>query len=120
MENNLTQLLKVSAQIFEQLGTLPEQEKRFEFIEKINSQLDKRGQIINLLMQQGFQVDPENKLHRTLSELDAGIKNRLNLLMQGIKEDMRDLQNAKKNEHQYMNPYSDVRVMDGMYYDKKK
>lgn len=120
MENNLTKLLRISEQIFEQLASLPEQEKRIDFIEEINSQLDKRGETIKLLMEQGFQINPKVELHQTLIELDAAIKNRLDVLMQGIKDDMRDLQNAKKNERQYMNPYSDVRVMDGMYYDKKK
>ncbi|HEY4624082.1 MAG TPA: flagellar protein FliT, partial [Solibacillus sp.] len=32
---------------------------------------------------------------------------------------LKDLQNAKKNEKQYLNPYSSVQVMDGRYYDKK-
>ncbi|XQN53657.1 flagellar protein FliT, partial [Lysinibacillus capsici] len=33
--------------------------------------------------------------------------------------DMANLQKTKKSEQQYYNPYSNVRVMDGMYYDKK-
>src|SRR5690606_13078261 len=101
MENNSTKLLTISEQIFEQLGALPEQEKRIEFIEEINSQLDKRGAIIQLLVQQGFKINPDIELHQKLIKLDVAIKNRLKILMQGIKNDMRDLQNAKKNEQQY-------------------
>lgn len=120
MENTLNELLRISEKIFEQLGSIPEQDKRINFIEEINGQLDKRGETIKLLVEQGFQINPNVELHQKLTELDVAIKNRLDVLMRSIKDDMRDLQNAKKNEQQYMNPYSNVRVMDGMYYDKKK
>lgn len=120
MENNLKDLLQISTLIFEQLATMPNQEKRDEFIALLNSRLDGRGAIIDTLRQDGFQMEQGNRLHQTLAELDSGIRNRLDLFMNDIKKDMKDLQNAKKNEHQYMNPYADVRVMDGMYYDKKK
>ncbi len=40
--------------------------------------------------------------------------------MKILQKDMKNLQNAKKNEQQYANPYGHVQVMDGMYYDKKK
>lgn len=40
--------------------------------------------------------------------------------MEVIKMDMKNLQKTKKHEKQYVNPYANVQVMDGMYYDKKK
>ena len=39
--------------------------------------------------------------------------------MSVVKQDMAKFQKTKKTEAQYINPYGRVRIMDGMYYDKK-
>ena len=114
----IDQLLQVSASLFKLLGDIPNGEERNEYIDNINSMLDKRGKIIEGLVQDGFHFDNQNRIHRTLLELDNGIKERLSIVMSAVKQDMANLQN-KKSEEQYYNPYSNVRVMDGMYYDKR-
>lgn len=115
----IEQLLQVSANLFKLLGDIPKGEVRDEYIITINNMLDKRGKIIESLLQEGFQFDELNRIHRTLHELDNGIKDRLAAVMSAVKQDMENLQKTKKSEQQYFNPYSNVRVMDGMYYDKK-
>ncbi|MBG9454834.1 flagellar assembly protein FliT [Lysinibacillus sphaericus] len=115
----IEQLLQVSANLFKLLGDIPKGEDRDEYIDNINSMLDKRGKIIENLVREGFQFDEQNRIHRTLLDLDNGIKERLAAVMNAVKQDMANLQKTKKSEEQYFNPYSDVRVMDGMYYDKK-
>lgn len=114
------QLLQVSANLYKLLGDIPKSEERDDYIEKINAQLDKRGSIIASLQQEDFLFDAQNRIHLTLLELDNGIKERLALVMNAVKQDMTNLQKTKKNEEHYFNPYANVRVMDGMYYDKKK
>lgn len=113
-------LLQVSAKLYQLLTSIPKGEERGQYIENINKLLDERGKIINSLKEQNIQLNSELKSHAMLIELDQGIRERLDNVMAAIKKDMKDLQNAKKNEHQYMDPYSSVRVMDGMYYDKKQ
>ncbi|MFJ7917859.1 MULTISPECIES: flagellar protein FliT [unclassified Lysinibacillus] len=115
----IDQLLQVSANLFKLLGDSPNGEERDEYIDNINSMLDKRGTIIEVLIQEGFHFDEQNRIHGTLLELDNGIKERLVAVMNAVKQDMANLQKTKKSEQQYFNPYSNVRVMDGMYYDKK-
>ncbi|MFJ7889397.1 flagellar protein FliT [Lysinibacillus xylanilyticus] len=115
----IDQLLQVSANLFKLLGDSPNGEERDEYIDNINSMLDKRGTIIEALIQEGFHLDEQNRIHGTLLELDNGIKERLVAVMNAVKQDMANLQKTKKSEQQYFNPYSNVRVMDGMYYDKK-
>nr|WP_315055725.1 flagellar protein FliT [uncultured Lysinibacillus sp.] len=115
----IDQLLQTSANLFKHLGETPKGEDRDEYIDTINNMLDKRGLIIDKLMNDGFQFDEQNRIHRTLLELDNGIKKRLADVMDAVKQDMANLQKTKKSEQQYYNPYSNVRVMDGMYYDKK-
>lgn len=116
----LQQLLQISAKLYEQLVKDPEESVRDEFIEELHTLLDQRAELIEQVASSGFSYNAEDKAHRTLFELDKGIRNRLERVMGSIKEDMKNLQNAKKNEQQYTNPYGHVQVMDGMYYDKKK
>lgn len=116
----INQLLQVSANLYKFLVEIPSSEERDDFIEKINALLDKRGLIIENLQREGFKFDAQDRVHRTLFELDNGIKDRLELVMNAVKEDMANLKKTKKSEEQYFNPYASVRVMDGMYYDKKK
>ncbi|EON73421.1 flagellar protein FliT [Lysinibacillus sphaericus] len=115
----IDQLLQVSANLFKFLGDIPIGEDRDEYIDNINNMLDKRGKIIEKLVQEGFHFDEQNRIHRTLLELDNGIKQRLAVVMDAVKQDMANLQKTKKSEEQYFNPYGNVRTMDGMYYDKK-
>jgi len=115
----IEQLLQTSANLFKHLGNIPKGEERDDYIIVINNMLDKRGTIMENLMKEGFRFDNQNHIHRTLLELDNGIKERLAVVMNTVKQDMANLQKTKKSEQQYYNPYSNVRVMDGMYYDKK-
>ncbi|WP_016991531.1 hypothetical protein [Lysinibacillus boronitolerans] len=116
----IEQLLQVSANLYKLLGDIPKSEERDDFIDTINSMLDKRGSIIERLLQEEFTFESQNLMHRTLSELDNGINERLATVMNAVKQDIANLQKTKKSEEQYFNPYANVRVMDGMYYDKKK
>lgn len=114
------QLLQVSAKLYQLLSDIPKGEERDDYIENIHQLLDARGEIIDSLKRQGFQIQPELKDHSMLMQLDEGIRKRLQLVMDAVKKDLKDLQNVKKHEKQYSNPYASVQVMDGMYYDKKK
>ena len=115
----LQQLLQISAKLYQHLAVLPAEEQRDTYIEKTNTLLDERGIIMVKMQQEGFKIDMQQKPHAILAELDKGIRERLNKIMKVIQTDLKDLQNAKKHEQQYMNPYANVQVMDGRYYDKK-
>ena len=117
--DNLQQLLQISAKLYQHLTEISADEDRDVYIEKIHSLLDERGILIGNMQKNGFQVDLTNKSHSMLVELDKGIRERLDKVMKAIQLDLKGLQNAKKNEKQYMNPYANVQVMDGRYYDKK-
>ena len=118
--DNTQKLLQISAKLFQHLTNMPEEEKRDEYIAKINSFLDERGILIELMQREQFVLDlKNNKSHTMLAELDKGIRERLNNVMKAVQDDLKDLQNAKKHGQQYINPYANVQVMDGRYYDKK-
>lgn len=115
------ELLQVSAKLYQLLSSpIPKGEERDRYIDQINILLDERCKIIETLEKQNFKLNKEIKSHAMLIELHFGIGEKLQLVMEAVKKDLRDLQNAKRNEKHYMNPYSNVRVMDGMYYDRKR
>lgn len=116
----INELLRVSAKLYKHLTEIPSGDERTPFIEEINVLLDERGIIIENLKKEGFHYDSTNKAHVTLFELDKGICERLNLVNEAVKLDIKNLQNSKKHEMQYINPYANVQVVDGRYYDKKK
>ena len=118
--NNQQQLLQLSAKLYQLLEDVPKGEEREAFLEEIDRLLEERGQVLEALRDENYQFDQENKVHGMLVELDKGIRERLDLVMQAVKKDMKNLQVAKQKEKQYINPYSSVRVIDGKYYDKKK
>jgi flagellar protein FliT len=95
-------------------------ENRSENIEKINHMLGERGEIVAQLKSNGFCFDENNSVHYTLLELDKGIREKLDYLMESIKSDMKDLQQLKKYERQYIDPYEDIRHLDARYFDGKK
>lgn len=120
MMGPIEQLLSVSARLYKHLEEIPDVEGRDSYIEAINDLLEKRGQIIELLkVSEEFSLE-KHQLTPHLLELDTGIKERLKNVMAVIKIDIKNLQNSKKTEQQYLNPYSNVQVMDGMYFDNKK
>lgn len=112
--------LQKSAQLFKHLTIIPEGENRTEYVEKINQLLDERGELVINLKKTGFKFNPEDKTHNTLFELDKGIQERLALVMDAVKNDIKDLQNTKKNERHYIDPYENLRILEGRYYDGKK
>ena len=120
MENILTDYLQKSAQLFKFLTQMPTGQERTKYIKTINEYLDERGKQVEQLKEINFQYDETNKTHQTLLELDKGIQERLALVMEAVKEDIKNLQNAKKHEQQYIDPYESLRILEGRYYDGKK
>lgn len=120
MNDEFQEVLQISAKLYALLGEKPSSDGRDTFIEEIDSLLDKRSEKITALKNVGFEFNKIEKSHNLLYDLDKGIIERLQLVMQSVKGDLKAVQSSKKNEQQYSNPYGHVQVMDGMYYDKKK
>lgn len=114
------EILQVSTKLNQLLETIPSGEDRTSFISEINQLLDERGELVEKLKNESFQYDESNNVHVTLLELDKSIRKRLDTVFDAVKTDIMNLNNSKKHEMQYINPYASVQVMDGRYYDKRK
>ncbi|WP_342600382.1 flagellar protein FliT [Psychrobacillus sp. FSL H8-0483] len=111
------QFLQTSERLYSHLTNIPLDEERTAFIDQINILLDEREESIQAL---GSTVLSEHSLYDHLLELDQGINKRLSKVMNDVKRDIKDLQQKKRHEGSYSNPYAATQTIDGMYFDNKK
>ncbi|MFJ8064160.1 flagellar protein FliT [Psychrobacillus sp. NPDC096426] len=116
VENFLT----ASEKLYNHLINTPTEDKRDEFIEQINILLDVREQCIEEINVKSPLSLKEYDLYETLLKLDQGIIKELEKVMTLIKTDIKSLQQKKRHESSYTNPYAATQTMDGMYFDNKK
>jgi len=111
------QFLHVSEKLLSHLESLPSDEERTEFIYQINVLLDAREEAIQRLDKTTIS---KHSSYNHLLELDKSINERLEKVMSVVKGDLKDLQQKKRHETSYTNPYAATQTLDGMYFDNKK
>lgn len=111
------QFLHVSEKLFSHLASIPSDEDRTAFIDQINILLDVREEAIQRLDKTNIST---HSSYNHLLELDKGINEQLEKVMNVVKGDLKDLQQKKRHETSYTNPYAATQTLDGMYFDNKK
>ena len=91
---------------------------REQMMEDITTFLNGREAIIKDI--KAPYTEEEQKLGREVVEMDKEIQKVIQSIFMSLKGSMKQLQNQKKNNTKYVNPYSNVSSMDGMFYDKRK
>lgn len=109
--------LEASEDLLSHLATIPSDDERTEFIDQINVLLDAREEAIQQLDKTTIST---HALYNHLLELDKSINERLEKVMNVVKGDIKDLQQKKRHETSYTNPYAATQTLDGMYFDNKK
>lgn len=114
---SVDQFLAVSEELYSHLLKTPSDDERTEFIEKINELLDAREMAL-----QSLDLEQISKLsvYGKLIELDHEINKQLTTVMALVKKDIKELQQKKRHEGSYTNPYAATQMIDGMYFDNKK
>ena len=114
---SVEQFLAVSEELYNHLLKKTTDDERTEFIGEINELLDVREQVLKTI-----DVEEISKLsiYSKLIELDYGIKKELTTVMTLVKKDIKELQQKKRHEGSYTNPYAATQSIDGMYFDNKK
>ena len=114
---SVEQFLAVSEELYSHLLKIPNDDERTDFIEKINELLDTREVAL-----QSLDIEQISKLsvYGKLIELDHGISKQLTTVMALVKKDIKELQQKKRHEASYTNPYAATQMIDGMYFDNKK
>ena len=91
---------------------------RETLIESINELIDQREPYIK-------QVTPpytegEKEVGQTIVELNKRISKALAQLQRDIQLEIKQMKKTKQSSESYMNPYKNIRMVDGMYLDQKK
>ncbi|MCA0984668.1 flagellar protein FliT [Halobacillus yeomjeoni] len=93
------------------------EKNRSTILDDVDLLLDQRSDLIQRLPQP---ADSEMVLLDEVKKRDLKINQRLEFLLSGLKQDMRNMKKQKTSKQRYTNPYQSVSSFDGMYLDQKK
>lgn len=94
-------------------------DQREDVIKQITSLLEERQQFIDRRSEKS-KNEKEKQLGEQIVKWNKTIIEKLNELKSQVQQDMVNLKKTKVSTKQYSNPYQDVSVSDGMFYDKRK
>jgi len=92
-------------------------DERMDIINKVNNLLGERGLIIEVLNPP--YTPKEEVIGLQVVELDKLIRERMDELHKTIQMDLKQLKQQKDSNKRYINPYKDMKTVDGMYLDNK-
>ncbi|WP_102028695.1 flagellar protein FliT [Salirhabdus sp. Marseille-P4669] len=111
------QLHEKTANLHEQLKQDSTEKDREELISEITIFVNERDELLKAI-KPPF-TEKEMNLGKEILVMDQQIQEVLQRLLSGLKGSMKDIQNKKRNNRKYVNPYQNVSTVDGMFFDKK-
>lgn len=94
-----------------------ERDQRIESIEQL---IAERELLINRIKDQSM----DNLIHhpkaQKIVEMEKEIQSKLTQLFDDVKIDLKNLNQNKRSQQSYSNPFTHVQTYDGRYYDKRK
>lgn len=115
---NLEALVKITEELNDVLHQPIHSKNRESTIEQINHLIEKRGSLMDDI-KPPFTKE-EKLLGKKLVVMNETIQIKMNEVLSLLKIEMKQLKTQKKSNLNYVNPYKDVRTMDGMFMDSKK
>lgn len=114
----LERLFEVTKELEGVLNQPATPKDREALIEQVNHLIEKRG----LLMEN---VNPpfterEKVMGKKLVMMNETIQSKMTEVLNVLKVEMKQVKKQKASNQNYVNPYKDVRLMDGIYMDSKK
>ncbi|ASN04732.1 flagellar protein FliT [Virgibacillus necropolis] len=114
----LKALVKITKELEEVLNQPIITKNRESVIEQINLLIEKRGKLMDSV-KPPF-TEEEKVMGKKLIILNESIQLKMTEVLDVLKVEMKQLKKQKKSNQNYVNPYKDVRTMDGMFMDSKK
>lgn len=109
-------------ELTELLESLLEQEitsvNRDTIIGEVNRLIEQRA-ILFMEIYPPF-TEEEKRTGAQIVEKNRVLQSKLNLLFSNLKQEMKQIQQKKKSNLTYINPYGHIRPADGMFLDSKK
>lgn len=115
------EVLKKVYELTRELTTLLEQpvtsKNRDEVIEQLNELIEERGKWMKQLSPP--YSDEEMQLGNEIAKLNPQIQSKMQILFTDLKKEMKQMQQQKKSQQFYTNPYKNVSTSDGTFLDRK-
>lgn len=116
--NSVQEVYRITEQIIKLVEKPVQQENRDSVIEMITSLLEEREK--SLKHMEKPRTETEKKRAEQILLWNAIILEKFNRLKFEVQQDLIQLKKTKATNKQYVNPYQDVSLSDGMFYDKRK
>lgn len=116
--NQLQKIYDVTKQLEEVLHEKVNAKDRDTVIEQVNHLVEQRGELLNEITPP--YTEEEKKLGKELVTLNEQIQVKMNTLFDDLKLEMKQVKKQKKSNRTYVNPYENVKSLDGIYLDSKK
>lgn len=116
--NSVQEIYRITEQIIKLVEKPVQQENRDSVIEMITSLLEEREKSLEHMEKP--RTETEKKLAEQILLWNAIILEKFNRLKFEVQQDLIQLKKTKATNKQYVNPYQDVSLSDGMFYDKRK
>lgn len=118
MKENLEEVYRITKKLKETLSSINEFDgNRDNLIEQVNELIDRREKIIRQL-NRPYSTE-EMEIGRQIINMNEEIKEKMDLLYQSVKNDMKHVQKKKVQNYSYLKPYGNFKTIDGMYLDNK-
>ncbi|MDY0393230.1 flagellar protein FliT [Virgibacillus halophilus] len=116
--NRLQALYQQTENIEKLLTSRISSANRQEIIDQLNVLIEKRSEL-TFSMKPPY-TEEEMNIGKQVLSMNEAIEKKMEQLFADLKMEMKQIQQQKKSNQSYINPYKHVQTMDGMYMDKKK
>lgn len=115
------EVLEKVYELTKELTTLLEQpvtsKNRDDVMQQLNELIEERGKWMEQLSPP--YSDEEMKLGNEIAKLNPKIQMKMQNLFTDLKTEMKQMQQQKKSQQFYTNPYKNVSTLDGTFLDRK-
>src|SRR5690625_2152127 len=114
----MDQLFNLTNQLLEVLkSTRGKDNDRADILEEVNNLLVEREALLRQIKPP--YTEEEEKIGLNIIKLDKTIKERMENLYREIQQDLKQIKQKRDTNITYINPYKNMKTVDGMYCDNK-
>lgn len=115
---NLEALFIITKELENTLNQTVTPKNRESMIEQINNLIEQRGSLMDDL-KPPF-TEEEKIMGKKLVIMNEAIQTGMSEVLNGLKVEIKELKKQKNTNRNYINPYKDVRTVEGVFMDSKK
>jgi len=118
MRPAIKKVYQLTKEIDELLTNAKKSNNREDLIESINRLIEQREQYIQQVIPP--YTENEKVTGQAIVKLNERISEAMTQLQKDIQLEIKQMKKTKQSSESYINPYKNIRMVDGMYLDQKK